>query len=73
MACENIDNCQFFIDIMVNMPKSADYIKNRYCLMHYEACARYRIYKEFGKERVPLRLFPFDADRVIRIVKRLTR
>lgn len=73
MACENMDNCRFFTDIMVNMPRSSDYIKDRYCLGREESCARYCVYKEIGKEQVPVRLFPFDTDRVVRIVKRLRR
>jgi hypothetical protein len=62
MACEKRHNCEFFSEIMVNMPKSSNYIKEKYCLGHYESCARYRIYKEFGEELIPDRLLPSDAD-----------
>ncbi len=73
MGCERTNSCQFFIDIMAGMPKTADYIKKKYCLACFEVCARYRIYKEFNGEAIPVRLFPFDSERGARILKRLRR
>jgi hypothetical protein len=60
MACEILACCQFFNDKMKELPKSAEYIKNKVCLGNYESCARFRIYKEFGGEHIPFDLYPDD-------------
>lgn len=54
---------------MQNMPKSAEYIKKRLCHGDYAACNRFRIYKEFGSENIPLELGPDDIEEVKKVVQ----
>lgn len=69
MICELVEYCQFFNDKMKDMPKSADYIKSRFCLGDHESCARFKIYKEYGGEPVPLGMFPNDNEEVNKIIR----
>jgi hypothetical protein len=62
--CELLACCQFFSDNMMNLPKAAEYIKNKLCLGDYESCNRFRIYKESGGTNVPPYYDPADADEV---------
>ena len=73
MACELFDCCQFFKDNMKYLPKAAEYIKNMLCFGDYEVCNRYRIYKEFGGDKVPPGLDPNDTDEVNKIIKCLRK
>lgn len=62
--CELCDSCIFFNDKMSDMPAVAGYLKDKYCRWNCEACARYQIYKEFGRELVPAGLFPNEGEMV---------
>lgn len=64
MVCEIFDCCQFFKDNMKAFPKTAEYIKNKFCFGDNELCTRFRIYKEFGGENIPLDLDHDDAEQV---------
>ena len=57
-TCELSDTCLFFNDKMPDMPAVAGYLKDKYCHGSFAACARYQIYREFGRENVPSELFP---------------
>lgn len=69
MSCEILPCCRFFSDKMKNMPKTADYIRNKLCFNDYEACVRYRIYKEFGGDNVPFDLYPDDTEEVHKVIR----
>lgn len=64
MACELVECCHFFKDNMKDLPKSAEYIRNKLCLGDYESCNRYRIYKETGGRDVPFDMYPEDVEAV---------
>lgn len=64
MACELVECCHFFKDNMKNLPKSAEYIRNKLCLGDYESCNRFRIYRETGGQDVPFDLYPEDVEAV---------
>ena len=64
MACEIQECCQFFKDNMKDLPKTAEYIKDKLCFGDYERCNRFKIYKYFGKGSVPHDLFPDDSEEV---------
>jgi hypothetical protein len=66
MPCDLIEGCQFFNDNMANLPKAAEYLKNKLCLGDYQSCSRYRIYQEYGGENLPPFLNPGDAEEVIK-------
>ncbi|HEU0265669.1 MAG TPA: hypothetical protein VFR01_08090 [Geobacterales bacterium] len=56
--CELLATCLFFNDKMKNMPVSANLMKTVYCMGDNGKCARYRIYKELGRDHVPPDLYP---------------
>lgn len=68
MSCELAEYCQFFNDKMQNMPKTAAFIKERLCFGDYASCNRFRIYKKFGKENIPLDLGPDDIEEVKKVI-----
>ena len=67
MTCEIVECCQFFQDNMKNLPKTAEYIRNKLCFGDYESCNRYRIFKESGGEDVPFDLYPDDVEAVKKV------
>jgi hypothetical protein len=71
--CELSDTCIFFNDKMPDMPAVAGYLKDKYCREDIKVCARFRIYKEFGRENVPAGLFPNEEDMVPEIAADLRR
>ena len=56
--CELISSCTFFNSVVKGFPLTSDYLKNKYCKGVYWECARYRVYRAFGKDKVPKGLFP---------------
>jgi hypothetical protein len=69
MACSLMDCCQFFNDNMKEMPKTAEYVKDRLCRGNYEVCNRFKIYHEFGKSSVPRGLDPEDTEQVKKVLR----
>lgn len=63
-TCELSDTCIFFNDKMPDMPAVAGYLKGKYCFGNFAACARFLIYREFGRENVPTGLFPNEDEMV---------
>jgi hypothetical protein len=51
-----------------NMPAASDTIKKIYCQWNYKKCARFRVASALGREKVPLDLFPGDAQRATNIL-----
>lgn len=66
--CELLSGCIFFNDKMLNMPGLSEMYKNQFCRQDYSKCARYMVYKELGKENVPLDLFPNQKERAEKIL-----
>lgn len=58
MACEILEFCKFFKDKMKDLPRTAEYLKDKLCLGNYESCNRFRIFKELGVESIPHDLVP---------------
>lgn len=71
--CELLACCQFFRDNMKNLPKAAEYIKQKLCLDDYESCNRFRIYKESGGKNIPPYHDPTDVDEVQKALRCLER
>ncbi|KAB0669069.1 hypothetical protein F6V30_14660 [Oryzomonas sagensis] len=73
MTCEIFKCCKFFNDVIPEMPKSADYIKNKYCLGDNSSCARYRAYKDnsgcVNAAAVPFFFLADDAREIERCMK----
>jgi len=63
-TCELFACCQFFDDNMENLPKTAEYIKNKLCFNDYQSCNRYLMYQKFTGEDIPPYLDPNDTEEV---------
>ena len=66
--CECLAGCPFFNDKMANMPALVTIYKERYCRGSKQECARYMVFMELGKPRVPTDLFPNQQERASRII-----
>lgn len=66
--CELIQGCIFFNDKMKNMPATADILKNKYCKDEFLTCARYKVAKALGREKVPLDLYPQQAEKAGKLI-----
>ena len=73
MSCELAACCQFFSNNMKNMPKTEAYIKKRLCFDNYASCNRFKIYKEFGGENIPVDLGPDDIEEVKKVIECLRK
>lgn len=66
--CELFNGCMFYNNRMADMPVTADLMKNKYCRGDKEMCARYRVCKALGREKVPPNLFPNEYERAKELV-----
>ena len=62
--CECLSGCLFFNDKMSSMPVLAEQMKKKYCQGSNDQCARFKVFKALGREKVPMDLFPNQAERV---------
>jgi len=69
MECENLSVCPFFNDKLPNMPKTANFLKAKYCRGDSNSCARYIVSKTLGSEKVPLDLWPSEMERAQKILE----
>jgi len=60
--CELLETCIFFNDQMEAMPAVANLMKNRYCKDDHAECARMKVVKAVGREKVPTDMFPNQDD-----------
>jgi len=67
--CPLTEGCIFFNDKMKQMPSMSSIYKQRYCNGDMTQCARYRVFKEIGRENVPADLYPNDTARVPLIIE----
>jgi hypothetical protein len=70
--CELLEKCPFFNDKMAKMPFAANSLKQIYCKSNYSICARYMIAKSYGREYVPIDLFPNHERRAEEIIAGIT-
>ena len=68
MACELLGTCLFYTDKMDIDSGLGRLYKRRYCEGEKTECARYLVYKELGRESVPVDLYPNMHDRAEKIV-----
>ncbi|WP_235619914.1 hypothetical protein [Megalodesulfovibrio gigas] len=67
--CEMLLKCIFFNDKMANKPGTANLMKEKYCKGDFQECARYKVCKTLGRDKVPGDLFPSQMDRVRQLLK----
>lgn len=68
--CELIKTCIFFNDKMANTPSTAEIFKKLYCRGEYNNCARMIVVNSLGREKVPVDLFPNQAEKAVEIVRK---
>jgi len=66
--CELLAGCLFFNDKMKVNETIGSIYKKWYCLKDNSTCARYKIFEKFGREAVPIDLFPNMIDRANEIL-----
>ena len=67
--CECLTGCLFFNDKMANMPSTAANIKHLYCHGEHDRCARYTIFRKFGRSKVPDDLFPNEMHKAQAVIE----
>ena len=68
MDCLYLTKCQFFKDILNNMPAAMDLMKKQYCQNNYQDCARYKVAVKIGPEKIPSDLYPKDIARAAMLI-----
>jgi hypothetical protein len=66
--CPLLSDCEFFNDVLENMPSSSGFMKESYCKGRYATCARYRVFMKAGKRKPPKDLFPHETDKAVKII-----
>jgi hypothetical protein len=66
--CECLQGCPFFNDRMKDTQGLGAIYKTKYCLADNSRCARYMVFKKFGKPAVPADLYPNMHDRANQIM-----
>jgi hypothetical protein len=56
--CEYSTSCSFLTKEVVDMPKTSDYVRNKYCDGDFHTCVLYNFSKSVGIENVPDKLPP---------------
>ena len=72
MECPLLPKCEFFHDVLENMPSSSGFMKKIYCRGVYGDCARYQVF-QVTKETPPVDLFPNDSTMARKIIARHRR
>jgi len=66
--CECLPGCPFFNDKMEDTHGLGAIYKKKYCLGDNSKCARYMVFRQLGKQNVPVDLFPNMHDRALKII-----
>lgn len=67
--CELLATCTFFAEKLGSSPATAGLMKDRYCLGDSAQCARHKVSKAIGRDKVPVDLFPNQNDRAEMIIQ----
>lgn len=67
--CELLQTCEPFYEKLASMPSTARLMRGAFCRWNFAECARYRIHKALGTDKVPLDLYPSDASRAAEMMK----
>jgi hypothetical protein len=68
--CELTAGCIFFNDKMADMPSMASMMKSVYCKSDPDKCARYKVVKAVGREKVPADLFPNQVEKADAVINK---
>ncbi len=49
------------------MPRTAEFLKDKYCKRDFAGCARFLVSKSYGKDRVPEYLYPNDTFETLKV------
>ena len=66
--CPVLAACIFFNDKMAKMPKTTEFMKQKFCKGDNSKCARYMVFMALGREKVPTDLFPGDIETAALII-----
>ena len=57
-SCELCTSCFFFNEQVANMPQVMGDLRDKYCNGDFTNCARFKISKSCGGDKVPLYIYP---------------
>lgn len=61
-TCEMKDRCDFFKDLVPEMPEMSPVLKNYFCRENKTECARYKLFKMIGNLDQNTQLLPNQED-----------
>ena len=65
-TCDLYNSCFFFNEQTTAMPRTTEYLRERYCAgKHFTECALRRIANSYGKDKVPKYLYPNDMFEIL--------
>ena len=56
--CEYSSSCIFFATMDMNMPKTSEFVRSRFCYGNYASCSRFQAIRSIGINNVPDTLPP---------------
>ena len=69
--CEYLEGCPFFNDKMSIEKGLGKLYKERYCLNTYTECARYKVKKKLGGDKVPTNLYPNMHEKAQKLISEM--
>jgi hypothetical protein len=58
--CDLLDSCYFYKNELSGMPCTYKHMMNKYCYGDYSKCTRLAYARSYGRNNVPLDMFPND-------------
>jgi hypothetical protein len=68
VKCNLVEKCEFFNDRLKDMPAMSEVLKERFCMREHKACARYLVFLEVGRDKIPENLFPNNIEKVAKLL-----
>ncbi len=67
-VCECFEKCELFSSGVAKLPSTSKSFQDKFCNVDHDACARYIVYKQLGRESVPSDLFPNERGRAMELI-----
>jgi hypothetical protein len=69
--CDCLEKCPFFKAYLDDATAIRKLYVDRCCQGDFTRCARYMVASRFGREKVPIELFPLEVERAKKIIEGL--
>ncbi len=61
--CNLSNSCFFFNEMSAELPRTMEYLSNKYCEGNFMECARFILARIYGEHNVPTYLYPDELAR----------